>query len=104
MPNRNYLKGRSFEQKTAKWYREQGYLVLRSAGSKGLFDLVAVNSEHIMLIQCKVVDSMKKAAQLSKAFKASPPMTYCCCDQRLEVWIKGGKLRTTTVYAYQTGG
>ena len=36
----NYCSGRAFEWAYRKWLLEQGWSVLRSAGSKGPFDLV----------------------------------------------------------------
>ena len=62
MPNKNYQSGRSFEYRVKKYFEKQGYYVMRSAGSKSPFDLIAIEtnytkgkliSTHILLIQCK---------------------------------------------------
>ncbi len=53
MTNSNYLKGRKKEYKLKKEYQDKGYLVLRSAGSHGFADLVAINDKEIIFIQCK---------------------------------------------------
>lgn len=49
----NYERGRSFEYYLKKKLEEEGFLVIRSAGSKGIFDLVAIKEEEVYLIQCK---------------------------------------------------
>jgi len=50
---RSYVKGRRFENYVKEKLERKGYLVVRSAGSKGLFDLVALRRGEILLIQCK---------------------------------------------------
>lgn len=42
MPNKNYIKGRAFEYRVMKHFRELGYYCIRSYASKGVFDFVAV--------------------------------------------------------------
>jgi Holliday junction resolvase-like predicted endonuclease len=37
-----YHKGRRFEYQVKKWLEEKGYIVLRTAGSHGFADLIAV--------------------------------------------------------------
>jgi len=56
MPNKNYVKGRNKEYKVMKRLRDEGYdVVARTAGSHGVFDVIAFNKEtkDIKLIQCK---------------------------------------------------
>ncbi|GAF94020.1 unnamed protein product, partial [marine sediment metagenome] len=53
MVNKNYRSGRNFEYRVKKYLEEKGYYVMRSAGSKSPFDLVAVSDVHLLLIQCK---------------------------------------------------
>ena len=64
MPNRNYIRGRDKEYRVAKKLRDEGWTVLRMAGSHGEFDLVAIKyvelkkpfeskAGHIKLIQVK---------------------------------------------------
>jgi len=60
-----YVKGRTFENRVRDVLEQRGYYVIRSAGSKGVFDLLAVSSinqennclitsmRHILAIQCK---------------------------------------------------
>jgi len=50
----NYTKGRAREYRVKKKLLEEGALwVVRSYGSHGLFDLTAVFSDHVRLIQVK---------------------------------------------------
>ena len=55
MVNKNYIAGRRFEYKVKKYYENKGYTVLRTSGSHGFADLVAVkkNVRTIIFIQCK---------------------------------------------------
>jgi Holliday junction resolvase len=48
-----YTVGRSYEYKIMNEYRNLGYYVIRSAGSHGLFDLVAFNENEIIFICCR---------------------------------------------------
>jgi hypothetical protein len=50
----NRRKGDTFERATAKWLRLRGFYVVRSAGSLGVADLVALRSDNVpLLISCK---------------------------------------------------
>ena len=57
MVNKNYIAGRRFEYKVKKYYENKGYTVLRTSGSHGFADLIAVRNEgslkRIVFIQCK---------------------------------------------------
>lgn len=49
-----YTKGRNFEYKVRDDLIEKGYYVTRSAGSKGLIDLVAIHPKNkTIMVQCK---------------------------------------------------
>ena len=51
----NYQRGAAFERQVKKELEAMGLLVVRSAGSKGPVDLIAVNEAGgVLLIQCKV--------------------------------------------------
>ena len=76
MANANYLKGRAFEYARMKYYREVMKLdVLRTAGSHGAWDLIAIDSERslVHLIQCKVCKDLSTGKRLLKNFMNSPP-------------------------------
>ena len=60
MSSKNYAKGRAFEYRVQNHLRKKGYYVIRSYGSKGLYDLIAIppsNDKNIqnypLMIQCK---------------------------------------------------
>lgn len=60
MVNKNYNSGRQFEYRVKKYLEKLGYYVVRSAGSKGQIDIVAIPTEdeitllpEVLLIQCK---------------------------------------------------
>lgn len=52
--NKLYRKGKYYENVARKELEKMGYYVTRSAASKGLWDLIAVNPAHIRFIQIKV--------------------------------------------------
>jgi Holliday junction resolvase len=50
-----YARGANFERKVKKELETDGWFVVRSAGSKGVADLVAVNQKGVpMFVQCKL--------------------------------------------------
>jgi Holliday junction resolvase len=49
----NYARGRALEHRVRTHLREQGYEVLRTAGSKSKVDLVAIKPGQILFVQCK---------------------------------------------------
>jgi len=57
MPNKRYIAGRQLEYLIKKSFESKKYIVLRSAGSKGIFDIVAVHFEgfdgHAFFLQVK---------------------------------------------------
>lgn len=55
-----YAKGRRLEYKAKKILEAQGYTVFRTAGSHGLFDLVAINKAWLKLIQVKSNNTLTK--------------------------------------------
>ena len=48
-----YSTGRTFEYKVRSLLEESGWWVVRSAGSKGVADLVGVSEAEVILVQCK---------------------------------------------------
>jgi len=47
-------KGIEFERRVLKTLREQGYYAVRSAGSFGTFDIIAVKQSEVLGVQCKM--------------------------------------------------
>jgi Holliday junction resolvase len=60
MNNKNYRRGRRFEYKLKKELEKYGFLVVRSAGSRSPFDLVALNQSYIFFIQLKYNKKISK--------------------------------------------
>ena len=67
--NKNYIRGRTKEYQAKNELENQGYLVTRSAGSKGVYDLWAVDSRNLKLIQLKRSKKTLTPAQLEVVFK-----------------------------------
>ncbi len=64
MGNKNYQKGMRKELHVKKVFERQGYTVLRTRGSRGFADLVAVRSDgRIRFIQCKPDNFSKPATE-----------------------------------------
>jgi len=55
-----YERGSYFERQVKRWFEKRGWYVIRSAGSHGVADLVALHTGSIQLIQCKVNGKMSK--------------------------------------------
>lgn len=53
MVNKNYIKGRTKEYKVKNQLEKEGWIVLRTAGSHGFADLIAIGRSKIRFIQCK---------------------------------------------------
>jgi len=51
--NKSYRKGRYYENKIRKIFEKKGFYVVRSAASKGIWDLVAINADFIVFVQSK---------------------------------------------------
>lgn len=58
-------RGTRAENQVVDQLRELGYDVIRSAGSKGSADLVAVNERWVLFVQVKICDVTKIYTQLS---------------------------------------
>lgn len=55
MPNKKYIRGANFERKIKKQFEEKGYYVMRSAGSHGAADLIAIKKNQITLADKKII-------------------------------------------------
>jgi Holliday junction resolvase len=76
MVNKNYIKGRNREYKAMKILEDGGYYCSRSAGSHGMWDIIAFNKNGFRLIQVKC-DCAPTALELEeiKNFKDIPDNT-----------------------------
>lgn len=65
-----YRKGRAFEYRLIKLYRDTGYdPVIRSSGSHGPFDIIAFNEKSVTLTQCKSRKPSRKEIEALKKIK-----------------------------------
>lgn len=67
MVNVNYRRGRAKEYRLKKKYEKKGFIVLRTAGSHGFADLIAIKQDgffnHIVFIQAKPKNFNKKESE-----------------------------------------
>ena len=69
MTNNNKVRGTFFEIRVFKYYKRQGFFAVRSSGSFGPADVVAIKKGDIRLIQCKLNGHI--ASYELKALKAA---------------------------------
>ena len=61
----NYASGRNFEYRVRDWLESRGYTVIRSAGSRGFADLVALAPGEVLLVQCTTSEESKSESYRS---------------------------------------
>lgn len=98
--NRTALKMQArlrFENKLMEFLTNRGYTCIRSAGSRGIADVIAINAIHVRAIQLKTTKrstadnlGVYKAAVLSLRQLPSPP------NLTRELWVK--PLRRNWIY------
>lgn len=85
-PNPNYLAGRRAEYARAKYWRDLKHTVMRTAGSHGPFDLLAISQAGtVLLIQIKRCQKKAQARRLIQQFKESPPLPDLVTNQFRQV-------------------
>jgi len=77
MANKRYVRGRNFEYRVKKYFEAKGYFVVRSAGSKGVFDLIAITDGEIIGIQCKrygkiTENELNRIIEVAKKYRIKP--------------------------------
>ena len=82
MTNRNYARGVYLERQARDELVKQGYVVVRSAGSRGPMDLVAIGAEEILLIQVK-----KKSSNVSSGRDGLDGF-LCPSNCKKQLWVK----------------
>jgi uncharacterized protein with GYD domain len=91
--NANYMRGRRAEYAAKKLLESWGATVIRAAGSKGPYDLIAVREpDKVLGVQIKATSSKTVARGLLKAFK---PKTWEHFDEQLWVLLAGKWYRST---------
>jgi hypothetical protein len=76
-------KGAKLENRVKHYFQGQGYLVIRSAASKGVADLVALSPDTCLVIQCKAGKSKITATER----KALEKLFNDCNGDYLEVKV-----------------
>ena len=77
-----YARGANFERKVKELWEDRGYFVVRSAGSKGPVDLVAIAYEYRpILIQCKLTGMItaaekKRLRELGEDYNCDTVIAY----------------------------
>lgn len=84
----NYRRGARLERLARASLERQGYSVVRSAGSKGKIDLVAWNSEHLRLIQCKAEGASDRKTRETLAALQRPT------GATVELWERSASARS----------
>ena len=82
-----YTKGADYERELKKRCEEQGYYVVRSAGSHGVADLVALSRCSVILIQCKSGKTGPKKEDFEKlenTAQAIGALAYMCWKTKHE--------------------
>ena len=100
MPNQKYRRGAAVEYKAKAFLENHGFHVMRSAGSKGIFDIVAFKVEDgvmlVRLVQCKSTiaeyNTIKK--DYNSVFEHRTDDKNCS----VELWIYEADKGFTTVY------
>ena len=90
--NTKYNRGRRAEWLAKQDLQTEGYTVVRAAGSKGSWDLIAVHLDHpvVRLIQVKSVKDPKQIKTEIKKFMAALPLPRReHFTQELWVYIRG---------------
>lgn len=79
-----YQRGVRFEYKVKQAYEARGCYVVRSAGSHGLFDLIAIDEHGVEGVQCKygadITDS--EFMQLREFARKHPHISVVCAHAR----------------------
>lgn len=86
-----FKRGSHYERKAKKELEQQGYLVVKSGGSKGIFDLWALGNNRLKLIQCKATKSNPSFSGLTTTLSKISVPDFC--DKEIWIWIdrKGWK-------------
>jgi len=79
-----YLKGYYRERLVKAHLEKMGYLVFRSAASKGPWDLIGVKDDIILFIQVKSQNPGKKAREIFRTIKAKNLKVY------KQIWVYEG--------------
>ena len=65
MANRSYKKGYQFERQIFHLFQSAGYYCIRSAGSHGCFDIIAIKNAMAFGVQCKYNNHITPAEKMA---------------------------------------
>jgi len=91
----NYTKGRAQEYRAMKELEEENFVSIRTAGSHGMFDVIAINENSIRLIQIKKTIGKKvylPADELNKIINMK-----CPTNVTKELWVRANRKWTKSV-------
>ncbi|MEM1820965.1 MAG: hypothetical protein QXU64_05185 [Thermofilaceae archaeon] len=77
----SYKKGAKLEYKVRDLLARRGYFVVRSAGSRGPFDLVALKKGEVLLVQCRAdgrvsEEERRELVELARSVGAKAFLAY----------------------------
>lgn len=89
MPNKNYQAGRRFEYEVMRYWESREYEAMRTSGSHGSFDIIAIRADRKPeFVQCKRVSTEAEGRRLIRNFKEEVfPSLYF--HQSMFVKVKG---------------
>lgn len=90
-----YDGGAGLERAAKKLLEDNGYYVIRSAGSKGMADLAAFKAGEMILVQCKT-DGYISPAERVAFRKLAITLEATCLVAR---WHKEGRAARTVAFA-----
>lgn len=94
---RTKAKGSRRERQAKVMLESQGYLVMHAAASLGMFDLIAINSTSMRLIQIK---SNRKPSPAEMEGIRLLPVPGCCSK---EIWIFEDRKATPSITVVTEG-
>ena len=87
----NAHKGRRNEYKVREWLEALGYVVTRSAGSKGAWDLIGLSGQSVALAQVKTNEWPPPAERIALEAFVAPVITrrfMFRCDDRKPMRVR----------------
>ena len=106
MPNAMYRAGEDLAREIKARLEKDGYYVMKSGGSRGIVDLIALKPGETLLIQAKKQGRISPAdrARLTETARDRRPPCLCCkVTPLVAAWTKNGRDARRPGYAELTG-
>ncbi len=97
MSNPHYVKGRRAEYRTIKHLEKDGFVCFRTAGSHGLFDVIALDDYDVYFIQVKI-DCLPSSKEVEKITNSPFPKLKNC---HREIWVWTTRVKEPEVYVVE---